>query len=54
MTYARVCPRDLFNEASLLKCLGHLWPVCERIPGVGWVEPQIGEPFVIEQYECDG
>jgi hypothetical protein len=24
MSYKRVIPRDLFNEASLLKCLGHL------------------------------
>lgn len=24
MTYKRVMPRDLFNEANLLKCLGHL------------------------------
>lgn len=25
MTYSRVIPRDLFNEANLLKCLGRLW-----------------------------
>jgi len=25
MTYKRVIPRDLFNEASLLKMLGALW-----------------------------
>lgn len=25
MSYRRVIPRDLFNEASLLKCLGQLW-----------------------------
>ena len=24
MTYRRVLPRDLFNEAKLLKCLGQL------------------------------
>lgn len=25
MSYIRVLPRDLFNEASLLKCYGALW-----------------------------
>lgn len=25
MTYARVIPRDLFNEGDLLNCLGRLW-----------------------------
>lgn len=25
MSYARVIPLDLFNEASLLKCYGQLW-----------------------------
>lgn len=25
MTYRRVIPRDLFNEADLLKCLGRLY-----------------------------
>lgn len=25
MTYARVVPRDLFNEGDLLNCLGRLW-----------------------------
>lgn len=25
MSYIRVIPRDLFNEANLLKCLGRLW-----------------------------
>lgn len=33
MTYARVIPRDLFNEASLLKCLGHLWLKTEGYQG---------------------
>lgn len=27
--YIRVIPRDLFNEANLLKCLGHLWIALE-------------------------
>lgn len=25
MSYRRTLPRDLFNEASLLKCMGRLW-----------------------------
>jgi hypothetical protein len=29
-TYLRVIPRDLFNEASLLKCLGRFWIETER------------------------
>ena len=32
MTYMRVIPRDLFNEASLLKCLGKLWIELENWP----------------------
>lgn len=27
--YRRVLPRDLFNEANLLKCLGRLWIVLD-------------------------
>lgn len=33
MSYYRVVPRDLFNEASLLKCLGTLWIKTERYQG---------------------
>jgi hypothetical protein len=29
MSYIRVLPRDLFNEASLLKCYGRLWIALE-------------------------
>lgn len=31
MSYQRVIPRDLFNEASLLKCLGRLWIVLDNL-----------------------
>lgn len=31
MSYLRVIPRDLFNEASLLKCYGKLFICLERI-----------------------
>lgn len=30
MSYQRVIPRDLFNEANLLKCLGQLYLELER------------------------
>lgn len=30
MTYTRVIPRDLFNEAKILKCLGQLYLNLER------------------------
>lgn len=29
MSYRRVIPRDLFNEANLLKCYGQLWLALE-------------------------
>lgn len=31
MTYMRVIPRDLFNEANLLKCYGQMWLNLERL-----------------------
>jgi hypothetical protein len=31
MSYLRVIPRDLFNEADLLKCLGRLWINLEHL-----------------------
>jgi hypothetical protein len=34
MTYQRVIPRDLFNEANLLKCYGQLALKLEEKPGV--------------------
>ena len=34
--YVRVIPRDLFNEAKLLKCLGQLYIESER--SSGWLE----------------
>lgn len=30
MTYHRVIPRDLFNEANLLKCMGRLWILLDQ------------------------
>ena len=56
MSYTRVLPRDLFNEAKLLKCVGQLalliydglpWPIglLHRTPPKG---------FVVHRYEGDG
>jgi hypothetical protein len=57
MPYTRVIPRDLFNEAKLLKCLGHLaltlhdyegrWPLT-----LNHEDPESG--FVIDQDENTG
>lgn len=56
MAYSRVIPRDLFNEANLLKCLGQLYLCLEALPGqpatLGDIEP--GEAFDIQQDEADG
>lgn len=32
--YTRVIPRDLFNEATLLKCMGKLCIHAENVPGL--------------------
>lgn len=50
--YLRVIPRDLFNEASLLKCLGRLALLAERMPGV--VVDHDGGPFEVEQDDNSG
>lgn len=52
MTYKRVIPRDLFNEASLLKCLGRLYILTD---GRDTIElTHRGGRFDIEQSEDDG
>ena len=56
MTYRRVIPRDLFNEANLLKCMGQLWiALDERMPAgmVGFEHDDDG-PFLIEQDPSTG
>lgn len=61
MSYTRVAPRDLFNEAKLLKCLGRLALLIHdgtddnRNP----TPPQLsfeadGSPFTISQSDLDG
>jgi hypothetical protein len=57
VSYRRVLPRDLFNEANLLKCLGALWiKIDDRIPegvSLDWLGDE-GEPFEIEQDRNSG
>lgn len=55
MSYLRVIPRDLFNEASLLKCLGKLALQLEdnyRHRDVHLED--FGQAFAIEQNPDDG
>lgn len=59
MSYLRVIPRDLFNEADLLKCLGRLWILLDETRGhrarLGDTEgDHSGEAFEIVQDESDG
>lgn len=55
MTYRRVIPRDLFNEANLLKCWGQLWLLLDNMHSSAEIRhtSDNGE-FQIEQCEGDG
>lgn len=54
--YARVTPRDLFNEASLLKCYGKLTLELERRRTFAELEEDAlkHDPFDIRQDQSDG
>lgn len=54
MSYARVVPRDLFNEANLLKCIGQLVLVVEdgKAPWLSYHHD--GEAFTIKQNPSNG
>jgi hypothetical protein len=56
MAFIRVLPRDAFNDANLLKCIGQLTLLIED--GAACVEGLTytydGEPFDIQQDESDG
>jgi hypothetical protein len=54
--YIRVIPRDLFNEASLLKCLGTLYIALENVPDCDQAEFAVGDvdSFDIHQDSNDG
>lgn len=54
MSYQRVIPRDLFNEANLLKCLGRLWIETERFQPKHVKIEHDGEAFDIWQGENEG
>lgn len=57
MSYIRVVPRDLFNEAKLLKCLGALYIAAEYRNGDLTVEHAnegSREGWDIHQDEADG
>lgn len=57
-TYRRVIPRDLFNEASLLKCYARLWILLDEKSGHRaelvdcFDEPDDG--FKVEQSQSSG
>lgn len=56
MTYTRVCPRDLFNEGNLLKCIGKIALLIHdrQIPGLIMDDDGCSEGFEIEQDSDDG
>lgn len=54
MSYIRVLPRDAFNEAGLLKCIGKLTLLIEDGMLPDWTYDYDGGPFEIEQNQADG
>lgn len=61
MSYTRVIPRDLFNEAKLLKCLGQFALIAhDGVDSARTAFPRCitiqhdGEPFEIEQDQDSG
>lgn len=54
MSYKRVLPRDLFNEANLLKCYGRLVLLIEE-KMIDWIQyHHDGDSFYIKQNPSDG
>ena len=55
MSYIRVLPRDLFNEANFLKCIGRLWICLEKINSdkIRFNQESV-ESFDIVQNQDDG
>jgi len=57
MSYKRIIPRDLFNEANFLKCLGRLSLLVHdwegKINNVPYSIEYDGKPFDLEQ-DADG
>lgn len=57
MTYRRTIPRDLFNEANLLKCLGQLYIKTEGFLGLSprpFLIVHTGNDWNVHQDESDG
>lgn len=55
MTYARVIPRDLFNEGNLLACLGRLWiKLDDRRDHHAVLHQATERGFPIDQDQSDG
>jgi len=54
MSYRRVIPRDLFNEANLLKCYGRIYINLERAELPHVELDHDGEPFNIQQDSSSG
>lgn len=54
MAYRRVLPRDLFNEANLLKCLGRLWILLERAESNARFVTEDTDGFDVVQDESSG
>ncbi len=54
MSYTREIPRDLFNEASLLKCFGRLYICLESRLGRNITLKHGGEAFDVRQDKSDG
>lgn len=56
MSYTRVVPRDLFNDANLLKCLGQLYLNIDNVPKQSFELSDLDgvDGFPIEQDEADG
>lgn len=57
MSYRREIPRDLFNEANLLKCYGRLWLCLEQVPsavGADLIHLHPTGSFQIHQNPADG
>ncbi len=54
MSYIRVIPRDLFNEANLLKCYGKIYINLEMLNLPGVELEHDGDPFDIRQDESSG
>lgn len=54
MSYQRVIPRDLFNEANLMKCYGQLYLELEHMNVPGVELEHHGDNFIITQDESSG